>query len=132
MEERTPGTAVGTSEAHEEVVSSLLDLQRRLRGEADPRDVDAWSGLPPGRRRRRGRPPVPEGGVAVETDTGLGVIAAPEPGPPRGIERAAALRSGGPAAPEERAAAFEERLLRLERDLDALLASIEELSRLRR
>ncbi|HXF73595.1 MAG TPA: hypothetical protein VNO79_13435 [Actinomycetota bacterium] len=123
--------AVGTSEAHEEVVSSLLDLQRRLRGEADP-DVDAWPGLPPKGRRRRGRPRVPEGGVAVETGSGLGVIAAPEAGPPRGVERSDGLGAGGPAAPADRAAAFEDRLARLERDLDALLASIQELSRLRR
>lgn len=116
-EERDRGAPVGTSEAHEEVVNTLLDLQRRLRGEPAGRDVDEWTGLPGG-RRRRGRPGLPEDGVAVETGSGLGVTAAPEP--------------GTQAPPGDPVVALEERLVRLERDLDALLASIEELSRLRR
>lgn len=117
-EERDQGAPVGTSEAHEEVVNTLLDLQRRLRGEPVERDVDDWTGLPPRGRRRRERPRLPEGGVAVETGSGLGVIAAPDP--------------GTQAPPADPVVALEERLVRLERDLDALLASIEELSRLRR
>jgi hypothetical protein len=99
-------------------VNTLLDLQRRLRGEPVERDVDDWTGLPPRGRRRRERPRLPEEGVAVETGSGLGVIAAPE--------------AGTQAPPADPVVALEERLVRLERDLDALLASIEELSRLRR
>ncbi|HXF37374.1 MAG TPA: hypothetical protein VNO17_09365, partial [Actinomycetota bacterium] len=83
-----PGGSVGEerpTESHEQVVDTLLDLQRRLRGERDP-EPEARAPAAPPTRARAGlaeRPSLPPDGVEVRAADDLRVAAAPrdEPGP---------------------------------------------------
>lgn len=118
-EDGEPGAAgAPAGESHEEVVSSLLDLQRRLRGDQGAGVADPAAGPRAARTGVAAPRRVPTDAVEVRADEDLRVVAAP-------AKRTRWNRRTPP--PGDRARAFEERLARLERDLDALLAEIHDL-----
>ncbi len=122
---------------HDEVVSGLLDLQRRLRG-GDPAGVDAPTKAPPARgpvrtdeeRRTAERPAetvtVRESDVSVLMSPSTEPRTGPPPAAPARPERFAPVTQlPTTAAGDDRVAALAQRLSRLEQDLSGVLGSIE-------
>lgn len=122
---------------HGEVVSGLLDLQRRLRG-GDPAGVDAPAEAPPARgpvrtdeeRRTAERPTervtVSESDVSVLMSPSAEPRTGPQPAAPVRPERFAPVTQlPTTATGDDRVAALAQRLSRLEQDLSGVLGSIE-------
>jgi hypothetical protein len=121
---------------HGEVVSGLLDLQRRLRGGDPAGDVPAKAPVARTQvrtveERRAAEPPAqterPAETVAVsEPDVSVRMSPAAEPsGPTRSEHFAPVTQLPTTAAGDDRMTALAQRLSRLERDLSGVLGSIE-------